>query len=79
MLRVMGHKSSSGSSARSASGASGRSPRALAERRVWTPELASADAGRDTTDALRRLEGAIERKSAVVPGRALGALLLVLC
>jgi len=46
------------------------------ERRVCTPELASADAGRDTTDVVRRLEGVIERKSAVVPGRALGALLI---
>jgi hypothetical protein len=56
----MGHMSTSGSASRSASEASGRSPRALAERRVCTPELAFSDAGCDTADVLRRFEGAIE-------------------
>ena len=70
-VRVMGHMSSSGSASRSASGASGRSPRALAERRVRTPELAFPDAGCDTADVLRRLEGAIERIFRVAPGCAL--------
>ena len=59
---------------RSASGASGRSPRALAERRVRTPELAFPDAGCDTADVLRRLEGAIERTSGVAASPALGTL-----
>ena len=48
---------------RSASGASGGSPRALAERRVRTPELAFPDASCDTSDISRRLKGASDRTS----------------
>ena len=75
MVRVMGHMSTSGSASRSASGASGRSPRALAERRVRTPELAFPDAGCDTADVLRRFEGAIERTPGVAASPALGTLI----
>jgi hypothetical protein len=71
MVRVMGHKSTSGSASRSASGASGRSPGALAERRVRTPELAFPDASSSTADVLRRFEGAIERTLGVAAGPAL--------
>ena len=74
MVRVMGHKSSSGSESRSASGASGRWPRAPAERRVRTPWVVFPDTGSDAADVLRRLEGAIERTSGVAPCCALGAL-----
>ena len=69
-VRVMGHMSTSGSASRSASGALGGSPRALAERRVCTPALTFPD----TSDVLRRFEGAIERTSGVAPGCALGTL-----
>jgi hypothetical protein len=75
MVRVMGHKSSSGSASRSASrSASGRSPREVAERRVRTPEFVFPDVGCDTSDVLRRLEGAIERTSGVAASPALGTL-----
>jgi hypothetical protein len=42
-----------------------------AERRVRTPALVFSDVGSDAADVLRRLEGAIERISAVDPGCAL--------
>ena len=74
MVRVMGHMRTSGSASRSASGASGRSSRALAERRVCTPELALSDVGCETADVLRRFEGAIERTVGVAASPALGTL-----
>ena len=71
MVRVMGHMSTSGSASRSASGALGGSPRALAERRVCTPALTFPD----TSDVLRRFEGAIERKPGVAASTAFGTLI----